>query len=98
VSARLRSKTPYNSRLFPFGASAREIDTITALHRLRNTIGLARVDGLASLLDLLQNGCVVQVLLGCDGCGLALEGDVEVLDAWEEEGVSRCMSEAQGGL
>jgi hypothetical protein len=56
----------------------------SALHRLRNTIGLARVDGFAGLLDLLQNGCVVQVLLGCDGCGLALEGDVEVLDACED--------------
>lgn len=69
--------------LFPFGAFARAIDTTSALHRLRNTVGLARVDGFASLLDLLQNGCVVQVLLGCDGCGLALEGDVEVLDAIE---------------
>jgi len=61
------------------------VDSAGALHRLRNTVGLARVDGFSGLLDLLQDGSVVQVLLGCDGCGLALEGDVEVLDAWEED-------------
>ena len=84
--------------LFPFGAFARAIDTTSALHRLRNTIGLARVDGFASLLDLLQNGCVVQVLLGCDGCGLALEGDVEVLDAWEEDVLASSSCTAWMGL
>jgi len=56
------------------------------LHRLRNTISLTRVDSLASLLDLLQHGSVVQVLVGCDGSGLAFEGDVEGLDAWEGGG------------
>jgi hypothetical protein len=84
--------------LFPFGAFAREIDTKSALHRLRNTVRLARVDGLASLLDFLQNGCVVQVLLGCDGCGLALEGDVEVLDAWEEDVLASSSCTAWMGL
>lgn len=57
------------------------------LHRLRNTIRLSRVDGLASLLDLLQNGRVVQVLLGGDGSGLAFERNVEVLDAWRRKDV-----------
>jgi len=33
---------------FPAG-----VDATGALHRLRNTIGLARVDGFAGLLDLL---------------------------------------------
>jgi hypothetical protein len=69
--------------LFAFKAAARipRCRQDKCLHCLCNTVGLARVDGLAGLLDLLQDGCVVQALLGCDGCGLALKGDVEVLDA-----------------
>jgi hypothetical protein len=85
MSARFHSKTPYNSRPLRIRFHALSSRSTSALHRLRDTIGLARVDSFAGLLDLLQNGCVVQVLLGCDGCGLALEGDVEVLDAWEED-------------
>jgi hypothetical protein len=88
MPARLSSKTPYNSRSLCIQClCSKSTRRPTCLHGLLNAIGLARVDDFASLLDLLQNGCVVQVLLGCDGCGLALKGDVEVLDAWEEEDV-----------
>jgi hypothetical protein len=51
------------------------------LHSLGNTISLAGVDGLAGLLDLLEHGAVVEALVGLDGSGLGVEGDVEFFDA-----------------
>ena len=51
------------------------------LHSLGNAVGFARVDGLAGLLDLLEDGAVVEALFGLDGSGLGVEGDVEFLDA-----------------
>lgn len=39
-------------------------------------VGLARLDGLARLLDLLQNGVVVERFFGDDFGSLALEGHV----------------------
>ena len=56
---------------------------LLASHRLGNTIGLAGVDGLAGLLDLLEDGGVVDALVGLDGGGLGVEGDVEFFDACE---------------
>ena len=93
-------KTPYNSHSLCVQCLRLGFDETGTLHRLRNTVGLARVDGFAGLLDLLQDGCVVQALLGCDGCGLALKGDVEVLDAWKGMRVSYVysMNAARGGL
>ena len=58
------------------------------LHSLRNAIGLARVDGLAGLLDLLEHGAVVEALVGLDGSGLGVEGDVEFFDTWWGRGLS----------
>jgi hypothetical protein len=49
---------------------------------LCDTVSLARVDSLASLLDLLENGGVVDALVGLDGSGLGVEGDVEFFDTW----------------
>ena len=45
------------------------------------TIGLARLDLLAGLLDLLEDGLVVERLCGDDFGGLGFEGDVVGLDA-----------------
>ena len=54
------------------------------LHSLGNAVGLAGVDGLAGLLDLLEDGAVVEALVGLDGSGLGVEGDVELFDTcWE---------------
>jgi len=50
------------------------------LNGLSNAISLARVDGLAGLLDLLEHGGVVEALVGLDGSGLGVEGDVEFFD------------------
>ena len=47
-----------------------------------SAIGLARLDGLACLLDLLENGFVGEGLLGNDVGGLGFEGDVVRLDAY----------------
>lgn len=55
-------------------------ESLPNLHRLRNAVGLARVDGLAGLLDLLQHGGVVERVLGDDVGGLGFEGDVEGFD------------------
>jgi hypothetical protein len=44
---------------------------------LRLAIGLARVDLLSGLLDLLQHSVVVEGGFGDNGCGLAVEGDIE---------------------
>ena len=52
---------------------------------MRDTISLARVDSLASLLDLLEDSGVVDALVGLDGRGLGVEGDVKFLDAWWDE-------------
>ena len=53
------------------------------LHSLGNAVGLAGVDGLAGLLDLLEDGGVVEALVGLDGSGLGVEGDVEFFDTCE---------------
>jgi hypothetical protein len=50
------------------------------LNSLGLAVGLSRVDLLSSLLDLLQHGVVVERWFGNDGCGLAVEGDIERLD------------------
>jgi hypothetical protein len=42
----------------------------------RGTVGLAGLDGLASLLDLLKDGLVVERLFGDDFGGLCFERDV----------------------
>lgn len=52
------------------------------LDGLGNAISLARVDSLAGLLDLLEHGAVVEALVGLDGSGLGVEGDVEFFDTW----------------
>ena len=44
---------------------------------------LAADDGLARLLDLLQHGCVVERIIGCDICRLCVEGDVVGFHAYE---------------
>jgi hypothetical protein len=44
-------------------------------------VGLARLDLLAGLLDLLEDGLVVERLCGDDFSGLGFEGDVVGLDA-----------------
>ena len=46
-------------------------------------IFLAANDGLARLLDLLQHGCVVERIIGCDICRLCVEGDVVGFHAYE---------------
>ena len=53
------------------------------LHSLGNAVGFAGVDGLAGLLDLLEDGAVVEALFGLDGSGLGVEGDVEFFDTCE---------------
>ena len=53
------------------------------LHGLSNAISLAGVDGLAGLLDLLEDGAVVEALFGLDGSGLGVEGDVKFFDTCE---------------
>jgi hypothetical protein len=50
------------------------------LNSLGLAISLGRVDLLSSLLDLLQHSVVVEGGFGNDGCGLAVEGDIERLD------------------
>lgn len=52
------------------------------LDALRDAIGLARVDLLARLGDGREHLLVGQVVLGHDGGGLALEGDLVRLDAY----------------
>jgi len=42
---------------------------------LGDTVGLARIDSLAGLFDLLQHRLVGDGVLGGDICGLILEGD-----------------------
>jgi hypothetical protein len=46
------------------------------------SVGLARLDLLAGLLDLLQDGLVVERLCGDNLGGLGLEGDVVGLNTW----------------
>lgn len=50
------------------------------LDSLRLAVSLARVDLLASLLDLLQHSVVVEGGFGDDGSGLVVERDIERLD------------------
>lgn len=50
------------------------------LDSLGLAVSLARVDLLASLLDLLQHSVVVEGGFGDNGCGLAVERDVKRLD------------------
>lgn len=52
------------------------------LDSLGLAVSLARVDLLASLLDLLQHGVVVEGGFGDNGCGLVVERDVKRLDTW----------------
>lgn len=47
------------------------------LYSLGLAVSLARVDLLASLLDLLQHGVVVESRFGNNGCGLVIERDIE---------------------
>lgn len=54
------------------------------LDGLRNAIGLARVHSFASLLDLFENGGVVEGSFGGNICGLSVEGNVIFLDACDE--------------
>jgi hypothetical protein len=63
------------------------------LHSLSNAIGLARVDGLAGLLDLLEYGAVIEALVGLDGSGLGVEGDVKFFDTYKGEFVSEVLRE-----
>ena len=44
-------------------------------------VGLSRLDDLAGLLDLLEDGVVIEGVFGNDFCRLALERDVVRLDA-----------------
>lgn len=48
---------------------------VVFLDRLRHAVRLAGVDGLASLLDLLQHGCVLDAWVGVHVGGLRVEGD-----------------------
>ena len=52
-------------------------DASCCLDGLGLAVSLSRVDLLSGLLDLLQHGVVVERGFGNDGCGLAVEGDVE---------------------
>jgi hypothetical protein len=61
------------------------------LHSLGNAISLARVDGLAGLLDLLEDGAVIEALVGLDGSGLRVKGDVEFFDTYKGEFVSEVL-------
>ena len=61
---------------------------LARLDGLGNAIGLTGVDGLACLLDLLEDGAVVEAVVGLDCSGLGFEGDVELLDTCEGQSVS----------
>jgi len=52
-------------------------DVSCCLDSLGLAVGLSRVDLLSGLLDLLQHSVVVEGGFCDDGCGLAVEGDVE---------------------
>jgi hypothetical protein len=63
----------------------------------RGTVGLARLDGLAGLLDLLEDRLVVERLF-CDDFGsLCFERDVVRLDTWESQRCEARGSEGQRG-
>lgn len=53
------------------------------LDGLRDAVGFARVDRLACLLDLFQDGGIVESGLGGDIGGLGFKRDVVFLDAWQ---------------
>lgn len=57
------------------------------LDALRDAVGLARVDLLARLGDGREHLLVGQVVLGNDGGGLALEGDLVRLDACGDDDI-----------
>ena len=50
--------------------------TLHILHRLRLAVGLSTVDCLASLLDLLEDLFVGEVLVSDNGGCLCVEGDI----------------------
>jgi hypothetical protein len=58
----------------------------------RGTVGLARLDRLASLLNLLEDSVVVERLFSDDFSCLCLERHVVRLDAWESQ-----LCDARGG-
>lgn len=56
------------------------------LDGLRDAVGSGRVDLLAGLVDLLQDGLVGQV--GVDNCGLLLKRNLVAIDAWKKKTLS----------
>ena len=73
--------SPYPSPTAQPILANRPLRSSSDLDALRHAVGLARVDLLARLGDGREHLLVGQVVLGHDGGGLVLEGDLVRLDA-----------------